>query len=228
VLQAAGFLFFAFAGYARIATLGEEVRDPARVIPRAVPLALGITLVVYAGLAVTVLATLGAEGAARAGAPLVAVAQASGWAGLVPVVRAGAAVAALGSLLALVLGVSRTVFAMARDRHLPGALAAVHPRFGVPHRAEVAVGVVVAVVVLLADVRGAIGFSSVCVLVYYALANASALTLDRRRGRWLVPVVGLVGCLAVAVSLPLATTVAGFAVLAVGGLLWGIRRRGAR
>jgi APA family basic amino acid/polyamine antiporter len=150
--------------------------------------------------------------------------QAARWSWLVPVVRAGAAVAALGSLLALVPGVSRTVFAMARDRHLPGALAAVHPRFGVPHRAEFAVDAVVAGVVLLADVRGAIGFSSVCVLVSYAVANASALTLERARGRWLVPVVGLIGCLAVAVSLPLATTAAGFAVLAVGALLWGIRR----
>ena len=63
-----------------------------------------------------------------------------------PVVRVGAAVAALGSLLALILGVSRTTLAMARDRHLPHALAAVHPRFGSPHRAELAVGVVVAVV----------------------------------------------------------------------------------
>jgi APA family basic amino acid/polyamine antiporter len=224
VLQAAGFLFFAFAGYARIATLGEEVRDPARTIPRAIPVALGIALVVYAALAVTVLAVLGAARAGASSAPLVAVAQATPWAWLVPVVRAGAAVAALGSLLALVLGVSRTTFAMARDRHLPGVLDAVHPRYGVPHRAELAVGVVVIAVVLVADVRGAIGFSSVTVLVYYAIANASALTLDRDRGTRLIPALGLVGCLAVAVSLPLTTTIAGFAVLAAGALLWVGRR----
>src|SRR6185437_3163770 len=72
ILQAAGFLFFAFAGYARIATLGEEVADPARTIPRAIPLALGITLVVYAAVAVTALVAAGAEGLARAPAPLVA------------------------------------------------------------------------------------------------------------------------------------------------------------
>src|SRR3954452_14357886 len=224
VLQAAGFLFFAFAGYARIATLGEEVRDPARTIPRAIPVALGITLVVYAALAVTVLAVLGPSRAGATSAPLVAVAQATPWAWLVPVVRAGAAVAALGSLLALVLGVSRTTFAMARDRHLPGVLDAVHPRYGVPHRAELAVGVVVIAVVLVADVRGAIGFSSVTVLVYYAIANASALTLDRDRGTRLIPALGLVGCLAVAVSLPLTTTIAGFGVLAAGALLWVGRR----
>jgi APA family basic amino acid/polyamine antiporter len=140
------------------------------------------------------------------------------------VVSAGAAVAALGSLLALLLGVSRTTFAMARDRHLPGVLDAVHPRYGVPHRAEVAVGVVVVAVVLAADVRGAIGFSSVAVLVYYAIANASALTLDRDRGTRLVPVLGLVGCLTIAACLPPATTIGGSAVLAVGALLWALRR----
>src|SRR6185312_5630344 len=101
VLQAAGLLFFAFAGYARIATLGEEVREPARTIPRAIPIALGITLVVYAVVAVTALAVLGPAGTGATDAPLVAVVQATPWPWLVPVVRVGAAVAALGSLLAL-------------------------------------------------------------------------------------------------------------------------------
>lgn len=145
VLQAAGLLFFAFAGYARIATLGEEVRDPARTIPRAIPLALAITLIVYAAVAIAVLTVLGPEELARAAAPLSDAVRAAGADRLVPVVRAGAAVAALGSLLALILGVSRTTLAMARDRHLPHALAAVHPRFQVPHRAELLVGAVVAV-----------------------------------------------------------------------------------
>jgi APA family basic amino acid/polyamine antiporter len=150
--------------------------------------------------------------------------QATPWTWLVPVVRAGTAVAALGPLLALVLGVSRTTFAMARDRHLPGLLDAVHPRYGVPHRAELAVAVVVIAVVVIADVRAAIGFSSVTVRVYYAIANASALTLDRDRGTRLIPALGLLGCLTVAVSLPPTTTIAGFAVLAAGALLWLVRR----
>ncbi|CAO0837260.1 Putative transporter OS=Streptomyces microflavus OX=1919 GN=Smic_08320 PE=4 SV=1 [Streptomyces microflavus] len=169
VLQAAGLLFFAFAGYARIATLGEEVRDPERTIPRAIPIALGITLVAYAVVAVAVLTVLGPKGLAEAAAPLSDAAGAAGADWLGPVVRVGAAVAALGSLLALVLGVSRTTLAMARDRHLPHALAAVHPKFEVPHRAELAVGAVVAVVAATAEVRGAIGFSSFGVLAYYAI-----------------------------------------------------------
>jgi APA family basic amino acid/polyamine antiporter len=226
VLQAAGLLFFAFAGYARIATLGEEVRDPARTIPRAIPLALGITLVVYAAVAVAALSVLGPGGLGRATAPLADAVRAAGVPELAPAVRAGAAVAALGSLLALILGVSRTTLAMARDRHLPHALAAVHPRFGVPHRAELAVGAVVAVVAATADVRGAIGFSSFGVLAYYAVANASAWTLGPGEGRppRIVPVLGLAGCVVLAFALPLASVVSGAAVLAAGAAVYGVRR----
>ncbi|MFI8510065.1 APC family permease [Streptomyces sp. NPDC085460] len=230
VLQAAGLLFFAFAGYARIATLGEEVRDPARTIPRAIPVALGITLVVYAAVAVSVLLVLGPDGLAAAGAPLTDAARAAGAEWLVPVVRAGAAVAALGSLLALVLGVSRTTFAMARDHHLPHGLAAVHPRFKVPHRAELVVGAVVAAAAATADVRAAIGFSSFGVLAYYAIANASAWTLAPAEGRPspVVPAVGLAGCLVLAFALPLSSVVTGATVLAVGAAVYGMRRALAR
>ncbi|MGA4802128.1 APC family permease [Streptomyces lavendulocolor] len=221
VLQAAGLLFFAFAGYARIATLGEEVKDPARTIPRAVPLALGIALVVYAAVAVSVLSVLGAAELAGSVAPLADAARAAGADWLVPVVRVGAATAALGSLLALVLGVSRTTLAMARDGHLPRTLAAVHPRFQVPHHAELAVGLVVAVVAATADVRGAIGFSSFGVLVYYAVANASAWTLGSGR---VLAVAGLAGCLALAFALPLSSVLAGTAVLAAGAVMYAVRR----
>jgi basic amino acid/polyamine antiporter, APA family len=146
----------------------------------------------------------------------------SSWRWMEPVVRAGAVLAAAGSLLSLLLGVSRTALAMARDRHLPAALAAVHPRHGVPHRAGLAVGAVVVAIILLADVRGAIGFSSVTVLVYYAITNAAALTLGTGRA---VAVAGLAGCLVVAASLPLASLTAGAAVLAMGALLWAATRR---
>ncbi|MGW2561159.1 APC family permease [Streptomyces sp. NPDC001514] len=222
-LQAAGLLFFAFAGYARIATLGEEVRDPARTIPRAIPLALGIALVVYVCVAVAVLSVLGAGELGRTTAPLADAVRAAGAEWLTPVVRVGAAVAALGSLLALILGVSRTTLAMARDGHLPRTLAAVHPRFQVPHHAELAVGAVVAVVAATADVRGAIGFSSFGVLVYYAIANASAWTLS---SRWRVLAgCGLAGCLALAFALPLSSVVSGAAVLAAGAATYAVRVR---
>ncbi|ALR11719.1 transporter [Mycobacteroides saopaulense] len=230
VLQASGLLFFAFAGYARIATLGEEVRDPARTIPRAIPIALSIALVVYAVVAVAVLTTLGPSRLATSAAPLLDTVTVAGVRWMEPVVRIGAVVAATGSLLALVLGVSRTTFAMARDRHLPPALAAVHSRYGVPYRAELVVGLVVSILAAIADLRGAIGFSSFAVLVYYAVANASAWTLSPAEGRppRIVPALGLIGCVVVALALPLSSVAAGSTVLALGVGVYAARRVSGR
>ncbi|MEU9920201.1 amino acid permease [Streptomyces griseoluteus] len=226
VLQAGGLLFFAFAGYARIATLGDEVRDPARTIPRAIPVALAITLLVYALVAVSGLLVLGPDRLGTTVAPLSDVVREAGADWLVPVVRLGAAVAALGSLLALILGVSRTTLAMARDGHLPRRLSAVHPRFKVPHRAELLVGTVVVVLVAFTDVRGAIGFSSFGVLVYYAVANASAFTLSPQEGRpaRIVPATGLLGCLVLAFALPADSVIAGASVVAAGAAVYAVRR----
>nr|WP_301337093.1 APC family permease [Mycobacterium asiaticum] len=231
VLQSAGFLFFAFAGYARIATLGEEVRDPVRTIPRAIVTALALTLVVYAAVATAVLSALGPQRLAATASPLTDAVRAAGATWLPPVIAVAAVLAALGSLLSLLLGVSRTTLAMARDRHLPGLLDAVHPRFRVPHRAELTVAALAALLAATVDLRGAIGFSSFAVLVYYAIANASALTLRREEGApaKVIPVVGFSGCALVALALPWSSIIAGAGVLTVGALLfWGrrlVRRR---
>jgi basic amino acid/polyamine antiporter, APA family len=218
VLQAAGLLFFAFAGYARIATLGEEVRDPERTIPRAIPLALGLAVAVYAVVALTLLLVLGPAGIAATAAPVVAAVEAGTWSELVPVVRIGAAAASLGALLALIAGVSRTVLAMAREDDLPRWLSAVHPRFRVPHRAELVLAFAICLLVLTVDLRGAIGFSSFGVLLYYVVANLAAFTqsADRRRWpRWL-QVGGALGCLVLVAALPWTSVAAGAAVFAVG------------
>jgi APA family basic amino acid/polyamine antiporter len=225
VLQAAGLLFFAFAGYARIATLGEEVRDPARTIRRAIPLALAITLVVYTAVGIATLLAVGPVRLAVSGSPLRTAVAAGSWHALAPLVQVGGAVAALGALLSLVLGVSRTTFAMARDGYLPRPLAAV-PARGVPVYAEVAVGVVVVVLVAAVDLRGAIGFSSFGVLLYYAIANASAWTLrddELRPPRW-VPAVGLLGCVTLAANLPANSVLAGAIVTALGVAVYHVGR----
>ena len=229
VLQSAGLLFFAFAGYARIATLGEEVRKPEETIPRAVPIALGIALALY--LAVGVAALLGAGPAALAGSvrPLATAVNAGGAAWALPVVRIGAAVASLGALLALIAGVARTTLAMARNSDLPRWLASVHPRYSVPDHAELLIGAAVVVLVLTTDLRNAIGFSSFGVLLYYAIANASAYTQPQQRRRWPrgLNVVGLVGCVILVATLPWSAITAGVAVIAVGllGRSLAVRRR---
>ena len=225
VLRAGGLLFFAFAGYARIATLGEEVREPARTIPRAILLALGLTFAVYAAVDVAALLAASPATLAATDAPLRAVVHAGSLDQLEPAVQIGAAVASLGVLLSLRAGVSRTVFAMAANRHLPHALAAVHERRRVPHRAELAVGAIVVVVASVGDIRGAIGFSSFCVLFYYAVANTSAVTLRRRL---VVPIAGLAGCLVLAFALPLTSVAGGAATIGAAALLYPLTRIGRR
>ena len=229
VLQSAGLLFFAFAGYARIATLGEEVRDPARIIPRAIELALALTVAIYAVVAVTVLSVLGPDRVADSSAPLAAVVAAGGWDWAGPVVRIGAAAASLGALLALIAGVGRTTLAMARQDDLPRWLAAVHPRHRVPHHAELALAVAVCALVLTVDLRGAIGFSSFGVLLYYLVANLAAFTQDDEHRRFprVLQVLGAVACAVLVATLPASGVVAGLVVFAVGVAYRVVRRRTA-
>jgi len=225
VLQSAGLLFFAFAGYARIATLGEEVREPERVIPRAIVLALAGAVVVYAVIAVAVLSVLGGPGTAASAAPVADAVGATSSDTVVGVVRVGAALASAGALLALVAGLGRTGLAMAREHDLPGWLDAVHPRFRVPHRAELTVSAVVVVLVLTTDLRGAIGFSSFGVLLYYFVANASAYRQPagaRRFPRWL-QLLGCAGCLVLVATLPWHSVVAGITVFVIGIAVRAIR-----
>jgi APA family basic amino acid/polyamine antiporter len=227
VLQSAGLLFFAFAGYARLATLGEEVRDPDVTIPRAIPLALGITIVVYVVVLGSALLAGGPGTLAGSPAPLADAVEAGSWSGAAPAVRVGAAVAAAGVLLSLLAGISRTALSMARRQDLPRFLDAVHPRFRTPHRAEVSAAVIVCAVVAVADLREAIGFSSFAVLTYYALANASAWTLsdtERRWPRWLAAL-GVALCLVLAVTLPLVAVLGGVALLATGSTVWLVAQR---
>jgi len=126
--------------------------------------------------------------------------------------------------------VSRTVVAVARDRPTIARLARIHAGSHTPRTAEAAVGAVVLVLVATLDLRGAIGFSSFGVLVYYALANASALTLRREEGRPLraIPAVGLVGCIVLACTLPVAAVLAGLGVVLLAALEWAVRRRRRR
>jgi APA family basic amino acid/polyamine antiporter len=218
ILQSAALLFFAFAGYARIATLGEEVIRPERTIPRAIPLALGITVVLYLAVGLSALTAAGPHALAASTRPVATAVDAAGASWALPLVRAGAAVASLGALLALIAGVGRTSLAMARNGDLPRWLASVHSRYRVPDHAELAVAATAGVLVLTTDLRGAIGFSSFGVLTYYAVANAAAFTQTTEHRRWprALNVLGLVACVALVAAVPFADVVAGIAVLAVG------------
>jgi APA family basic amino acid/polyamine antiporter len=200
VLAAAALFFFAFAGYARVATLGAEVRDPARTIPRAILLALGGVLVVYVVVGLALLHSIGVAGLAGTVTPLSAAVD--GVAVVETVVRSGAAVAAFAVLFPLLAGVSRTVFAMATYGDLPNPLTRVSAR-GVPHLAQLLIAVAVLLVVLTGGVVDAVAVSAGAVLIYYAIANAAALRLSAQDRRWPrgLAWLGLVGCMTLGTSL---------------------------
>ena len=230
VLPAAGLIFFAFAGYARIATLGEEVKDPATTIPRAILGALGGAFVIYLGLAALLQWQLPAGQLARSTAPLLDAVAASPLHAFAPVVQFGSAAACLGALLALITGVGRTTLAMARERDLPPVLARVGGGHAVPFVAELTVAAVVIVLLLTSNVLTVVGFSSFGVLVYYAVTNAAAFTLPERAWhapRWL-NVLGFAGCLVLAATLPVASVSVMAALLAAGVVvrMLVLRRRG--
>lgn len=225
VLQSAGLLFFAFAGYARITTLAEEVERPEQ-LGRAIISSLAITAGVYALTAIGLLLTLGSQLPERTDALAAAVSAAgAGWA--VPLVRIAAASACLGALLALLAAISRTVLAMAREGDLGHSLATLDPVRQVPVRAQLAVGAVVLLLVGASDIRTSIGFSSFCVLLYYAITNLAALcqpALQRRWPRWL-HLLGLLGCIAIALSLPSTSVLLGGLLVCLGIGAWLIRRK---
>ena len=221
VLQAAGLMFFAFAGYARMATLGEEVKNPATVLPRVMVFTLLGVLVLYGAIGWLVLGTLGSDALAQSEAPLAEVAPAA----LAPWVVAVAALASLGSLAAILAGLSRTSMAMAQRGDLPRGLGVVWERTSSPARAEATMALAAIVAVLLVDPVWLVGASSSAVLSYYAIAHAAAI--KQPESERIVPVVtpwlGLVGCLGLVATLPWQSLATGGVVFLVGLVVWRLR-----
>lgn len=222
LLHGTALMFVAFTGYGRIATLGEEVREPARVIPRAVVVTMVVVSLLYLGVAMAGVGVLGTEAfgvaAERTAAPLDAVARALA----VPLLPQAVAVAAItamaGVLLNLVLGLSRVLLAMARRGDAPAFLQRIDERRGSPVASVWACGLAIATIALVGNVRLTWSFSAFTVLVYYAITNLAALRLppkDRMFPRW-VSVGGLVGCLSLAFRVEARVWLVGLVLIGVG------------
>ena len=225
LLQATALLFVAYTGYGRIATLGEEVKDPARTIPRAIIVTLMVSMALYVAVAATAVAVVGPETFAastrEAAAPLEVVARAFDHPQVAPLVAFGAVTAMAGVLLNLLLGLSRVLLAMARRGEMPGALARVGERTQSPTPAVLATGALIAGLTLLGDLETTWSLSAFTVLIYYGITNAAALRLPeeaRRFPRWIAGF-GLVSCFGLAFFVPRAIWVSGLALLGAGLLL---------
>lgn len=226
VMRAAALLFFAYTGYARIATLGEEVRQPERTIPRAVIITITGAILLYAAVATVALGTAGAAALAETAAPLHIAASATPHDWLPPLVAAGGLAAMLGVVLSQILGLSRMSFAMARRNDLPEILSRVDDR-GVPRAAVMVVGAVAAVVAATGALDAVAAAAALTILVYYGITNVAALRLGAAE-RWLpawVPAFGALACATLALSLDLRTIVIGLAVLMAGVLARVLQHR---
>ncbi|MBX3407655.1 MAG: amino acid permease [Phycisphaeraceae bacterium] len=221
-LEAAALMFVAYTGYGRIATMGEEVRNPRTSIPRAIVLALGAAMALYIAVAAVGIGAAGAgalsapEGSGEA--PLAAVARQFGPEWLPVALAVGAMTAMLGVLLNLVLGLSRVALAMARRGDLPRALAHVDSRRASPSRAVLLVGFIVLAIAAMGSIRLAWSFSAFTVLVYYAVTNLAAIRLPppQRLYHPAIAWAGLLGCLSLAFFIEWRICAAGLGVLGAG------------
>ncbi len=231
LLHASALMFVAFTGYGRIATLGEEVRDPRHTIPRAITIAMLVTMALYMGVAVVSVGVLGAGGLQQAttaqAAPLAVAAQRFPFTPAYTVLTIGAITAMLGVLLNLILGLSRVLLAMGRRRDMPAILGRLNKDNTTPRWAVLAVGGVIVGLAFIGDVKTTWSFSAFTVLIYYALTNLAALRMppERRMYPAWVAVTGLLGCLLLAFWVEPQTWLIGLGLI-LAGLLWhGIARR---
>ncbi len=223
LLHATALMFVAYTGYGRIATLGEEVKDPAKTIPKAVIATLFVSMVLYVSVSATAVATVGVdtfvEATKTAVAPLEVVAQSFSVPAVAYVVAIGAITAMAGVLLNLVLGLSRVMLAMGRRKDVSERYAEVDAKQSSPTRAVWHTGLFIAALSLWGDVSGTWSFSAVTVLVYYGITNLAALNLpvEARRFPRVISWFGLLSCLSLAffVEWPFIAAGAGTVALAL-------------
>ena len=232
LLHATALMFVAYTGYGRIATLGEEVSDPQRTIPRAIIVTLIVSAALYVAVGFVAVGVAGApqfaELTAATAAPLEAIAQGYGIPGGGLLLAVGAMTAMLGVLLNLILGLSRVLLAMGRRGDMPAATARIDPGSATPRVAVVVMAAAIGLLVLLGSVRLTWSFSAFTVLVYYAINNLAALHLPREQRlfpAW-IAWAGLAACLFLAFWVEVAVWVAGVAIIGAGlAARWAFTRR---
>lgn len=231
LLQATALMFVAYTGYGRIATLGEEVREPRRVIPRAIIVTLMTTMVLYVGVAIVGVGAVGTDllaGTANSqAAPLEIAAYEFGIPLIPQIVAIGAITAMLGVLLNLILGLSRVLLAMGRRHDMPSVTARINVANSTPYVAVVVIGILIAGLVLIGNVKTTWSFSAFTVLIYYSITNLSALRLradERLYPKW-IAWIGLSACLFLAFWVDVQIWMVGLGMIGLGLLWHGIAQR---
>jgi APA family basic amino acid/polyamine antiporter len=236
ILQGAGFIFFAYLGFGRIAALGEEVENPKRTLPLAILLALAASMILYAvtGLVATGLVDSGNLAKFGSGSPIAYAAKATGSFAVVATVSFGALVALVSVLLTNLLGLSRVSFAMARNGQFPKALAKIHSKLGTPYLSILITGALMAVLAFVSDLRQAVAITSFSMLTTHIVLHSAAIRIRKKIPNLktfkvplypLIPSLGIASCVILMFSLPMESWIVSAAVIVAVSLLYLLRRR---
>lgn len=221
IVEASALLFFAFTGYARIATLAEEVSEPERTIPKAVFITIVTAIILYAAVSVVAIGVIGTERMAHSKSPLQVVAGPLTTPAIETVVTIGASTAMLGVLLSQILGISRMMLAMGRRNDLPPVFQTIHHNYRVPHLGIIITGLIILLLTIIGNFGFIVRAASFTILLYYSITNIAALKQPRKEQTYgrAIPVLGLMGCLIMSVSLPLNVILTGIGLLIAGFIL---------
>jgi APA family basic amino acid/polyamine antiporter len=228
VLYGAYYIFFAYGGFARVAMVAEEVKDPKRNIPRAIIISIGVSTVIYLLVGLVALGLVGADRLSASGAPLSEAISVTGSGLAVAVVSTGGMLATASVLLTTILGVSRLTFSMSREGDLPLILSRLHTKYDSPYVSILAVGFVMSAFILLLDLTRILTMSTFAMLLYYMVGNVSAMRLGDTRLPRYIPVVGLLTCLILlSFSLVISSDsfIIGLIILALGGVYFRLEHK---
>jgi APA family basic amino acid/polyamine antiporter len=234
ILQGAGFIFFAYLGFGRIAALGEEVENPKKTLPLAILIALAASVVLYVttGLIATGLKDYASLG--RSSSPLAVAAAATGSFPVVATISVGALIATVSVLLTNLLGLSRVSFAMARNGQIPKSLAKIHLKLGTPYVSILITGVLMAVLAFVSDLRQTAAITSFSMLTTHIILHSSAIRLRKKIPRLetfkapfypLIPVLGIGSCAVLMFSLPIESWIVSLSVIIVVLVLYALRKK---
>ena len=218
IAESTAILFFAFTGYARIATLAEEVVEPKKTIPRAVIITITSAIVLYAAVSVVATGAIGAEGMSQSKSPLQVASEAMSAPAISVIITIGASTAMLGVLLSQILGISRMLLAMGRRNDLPHLFEKIHSKTSVPHIGILFTSVVILAITTLGTFDFVVRAATFTILLYYSITNIAAIRQPNQQQLYskVIPYLGLVGCVAMSISLPLNVIISGVALLAIG------------
>jgi APA family basic amino acid/polyamine antiporter len=237
ILQGAGFIFFAYLGFGRISTLGEEVKNPEKNLPMAVLIALIVSLVIYVLTGLTAAGLQDYRILAQSGSPIAEAAKATGNFGIVAAVSLGALIATVSVLLTNLLGLSRVAFVMARNGQLPKSIARVSSRFGTPYISILAMGALLTALAYALDLKEAAAITSFALLCVHLIVNLSAIRLRKKMPDStgfrvpfypVIPSLGLLSCIILMFSLPQESWVVAAVVVAVSFVFYLLKRKSLR